>query len=213
MLKNLIRKNAIFFTGFVLIILFGAWLLSTHTKAETFLFLNPWHTDFLNYAFRGITWLGDGIFVLGLSLLLLLLKKKPAGILILASFLLSGAIAQLIKSYYPSPRPFLFFTENHLAYSYFIQGITLHNFHSFPSGHTTSVFAMVASISFLIRNKAYSILLLLAALIIGYSRIYLGQHFPEDVMAGMIIGVISATCCYLLLDRFFPKWRADSATS
>jgi membrane-associated phospholipid phosphatase len=43
------------------------------------------------------------------------------------------------------------------------------------------------------------------AALVGYSRIYLGQHFMDDVLAGSVIGVVSAIVCWIYLDKFFKR--------
>ena len=78
------------------------------------------------------------------------------------------------------------------AYSYFIDGVTHIGFASFPSGHTTSVFALATLLAIFDGNKKWNSLYLLAAVAVGYSRIYLGQHFLGDVLVGSLIGVVTA---------------------
>ncbi|MDO5707952.1 MAG: phosphatase PAP2 family protein [Andreesenia angusta] len=62
---------------------------------------------------------------------------------------------------------------------------------SFPSGHTSTSFAM-AFILYKNLPKKYGILFLIIAFIIAFSRIYLGAHFPTDIMGGIVLGAISA---------------------
>jgi undecaprenyl-diphosphatase len=62
---------------------------------------------------------------------------------------------------------------------------------SFPSDHTAVSFA-IAFFVFLVSRKWGSVMLVLAFLI-GISRIYVGVHFPSDVFAGAVVGIISAT--------------------
>ena len=61
---------------------------------------------------------------------------------------------------------------------------------SFPSGHTATSFACATVIALLVPRAAPFVYLL--ALAIGYSRLYVGVHWPSDVLGGAIIGVLTA---------------------
>lgn len=71
---------------------------------------------------------------------------------------------------------------------------------SFPSGHTSSSFAAATSV-FLFNKKAGIATLLLACLI-GFSRLYNYVHFPTDVLAGMLFGILMAVFVYHLFKRY-----------
>lgn len=62
--------------------------------------------------------------------------------------------------------------------------------HSFPSGHTTAIFSV--TVPFMIASPLLSIALLPLAVMIGLSRIYLGLHYPSDVIAGGLVGTTAA---------------------
>ncbi len=121
--------------------------------------------------------------------------------MVLSSYAVSGIIAQILKYYILEARPAVFLKDT--TYKYFIENVTLHNFHAFPSGHTASAFAMAAVLSFSFKNKKYSMLFLAGAILVGYSRIYLAQHFIDDVFAGALIGFVSAICCWIFLYKLF----------
>lgn len=69
---------------------------------------------------------------------------------------------------------------------------------SFPSGHAASSFAFAAFLS--LRSPEYRPYLLVYALLSGLSQIYVGNHYPSDVLAGAVIGIISAEIA-LLFER------------
>lgn len=121
--------------------------------------------------------------------------------MVLSSYAVSGIIAQVLKYYIVEARPAVFLKDT--TYKYFIENVTLHNFHAFPSGHTASAFAMAAMLSFALKNKRYSMFFLAGAILVGYSRIYLAQHFTDDVLAGALIGFISAICCWIFFYKLF----------
>ena len=99
-----------------------------------------------------------------------------------------------------------------------VEGVKMNYWFSFPSGHTTSFFALFFALSIictyhLTAKRPYSTLacgLLQAALwalaaLGGYSRIYLSQHFAADVFAGMIVGIGITIVCYSVLHRYETK--------
>jgi undecaprenyl-diphosphatase len=68
--------------------------------------------------------------------------------------------------------------------------ITIPHSHSFPSGHAATAFAAATVLSALLPRGAPGFLVLAAA--IGYSRIYVGVHWPLDVVGGAVVGVVTA---------------------
>ncbi|MEQ8196949.1 MAG: phosphatase PAP2 family protein, partial [Clostridiaceae bacterium] len=79
--------------------------------------------------------------------------------------------------------------------------------YSFPSGHTGSSFA-AAVIFFLTLPKKYGIPAMVLAFLIGLSRLYLGVHYPSDVISGAIIGTIIALTVHKIYLYFFDKKNA-----
>ncbi|PID83667.1 hypothetical protein CSB11_00100 [Candidatus Campbellbacteria bacterium] len=70
---------------------------------------------------------------------------------------------------------------------------------TFPSGHTTIAFALFTSIA--LYNKALGFVFLIIASLIAFARVYTGVHYPFDVLAGMLIGMLVT----LFFNRFFKK--------
>lgn len=197
---HLLKQNRYFFISYIIMLIFGMFILLSYSKVDGFILMNPVHYRPLDYFFIATTYLGDGIFIIPLALLLLLFKNKFMAFMIIISYAISGIMVQAIKYFYDAPRPAKLLDS--LVYHNFVEGVTLHNFNSFPSGHTTSAFALAAVLGFAVKNKNYSILLLLVAAMVGYSRIYLGQHFMEDVLAGSVVGMFSA----IIVEVFLAEW-------
>jgi membrane-associated phospholipid phosphatase len=149
-LIQLIKKASLYFVGLSIFLMVATLFLFMQGKANSFLLINNFHNQWLDSFFSKFTFLGDGIFALILSLLFLIFKKKKASLLILITFAFSGLVAQLIKHIANSPRPKLFF--NPAIYVHFVDGVTVSNNFSFPSGHTTTAFA-VATLIVLITEK------------------------------------------------------------
>ena len=202
-LPSIFRQNRQFFIGYFLLILLSLGVLIGLPKVEGHIFLNPWHSKPLDYIFRAFTVLGDGIFIIGLAVVLFFLKKRVLSLIIIAGYVLSGIPVQIIKSYTDAPRPALFLKG--MNYSHFVDGVTLHNYNSFPSGHTASAFALAVILAIYIKNKGFGILFLFLAAMVGYSRIYLSQHFMADVFIGSLIGVLTGVAAYLLLEKWIRK--------
>ena len=182
-----IRNCKWYFCGLLILLFAGSLLLLLTGKAGSFISLNSYHPFFLNVFFVNYTFIGDGIFAVCLiALLFFYFKKKRESYTLLLSFLISGIIVQIIKNLIDSPRPHLFFEPG--QYLFFIDGVTLANHHSFPSGHTTTAFALATVAVLMLKKKNFNILLLMAATLVGYSRIYLAQHFLIDVIIGAALG-------------------------
>lgn len=202
-LKSLYKQHHLFFIGYFLLMIIAIFILIYYSKADGFIAMNPFHSGFFNQIFIWTTILGDGIFVIALAIILFFLQRRFLSLMILSSYLLSGIIAQVLKYFITEARPALYLENTN--YPHFIDEVTLHNFHSFPSGHTASAFALAAILSFAVKDEKYSILFLLIATLVGYSRIYLGQHFMDDVLAGSVIGVLSSIICWIYFEKGFKR--------
>ena len=77
--------------------------------------------------------------------------------------------------------------------------ITIPHSHSFPSGHTATAFAGATILSFFVPRAAPAFYVLAAA--IAYSRLYVGVHFPLDVVGGMAIGLVTALLLLAIVRR------------
>ncbi|MGN6420868.1 MAG: phosphatase PAP2 family protein [Pseudobacter sp.] len=176
------------------------------TKTTSFVAANFFHCPELDWLFTHYTNLGDGIVVLILVVGYFLSKKRSLALKVLATFLLSGLAVQILKELFHAPRPKTFFTEN--FYRHFIEGVTHGGYASFPSGHTTTAFAVAAILSFNTNKTPVCIISFWAAALVGYSRIYLGQHFLEDVIAGIITGVTSSIIVEYFFNLYLTRIKA-----
>ena len=203
-MKNLLRsyrRSPSYFIGyFILFVLFSIFCFSI-PKADGFLLINKFHTTFLDYFFVLFTNIGNGIFVIGITLFMLMRKKTGWACQTVISFLISGLIVQLFKHLMPSPRPKLFFGSDISIHC--IHGITGTGSSSFPSGHSASVFAFTTLLCLYFSDKKspfkLGLFFLLMAFLTGFSRIYLSQHFPVDVLAGSLIGVLVSLSVFITL--------------
>jgi membrane-associated phospholipid phosphatase len=200
---SIFLENRIFFTGYLLFLAVCLFFLLNYSKVPGFVWLNEYHSWTMDLFFLIYTNVGDGLFSIGIFLILLWLRKPLPGWEIVFAFLLSGLAVQVLKNAFPMPRPRTLIGDEH--YNYFIKSVTHVGNASFPSGHTATAFGTAALLSIFTKKKKYSYLFLVAALLVAYSRIYLGQHFLQDVFAGALIGVPSALVVYSVFEAH-PGW-------
>lgn len=192
-----VNKTKFYFVGLLIALLSGVFFLLINGKETAFISLNSYHPFYLNVFFINYTFMGDGIFALFLiGVIFFYFKKKQQGFALLYGFLISGLAVQIIKNLVNSPRPKVYFEAG--TYLHFIDGVTLGGNSSFPSGHTATAFAIATVMVLMMKNKNLQILILMAAILVGYSRIYLAQHFLLDVMIGALLGSLSGILAFYL---------------
>jgi membrane-associated phospholipid phosphatase len=180
-------------------------LVAMYNKADLHLLLNAHHTPLADIFFKYITEIGGSVpFIVGG---ILFLFKYSHGVLIIASQLFAGLVVQVLKRIFDVPRPKLFFAEHFPAVSLpFVEGVNVHSVHSFPSGHTVSIFALFFCLSLITKQRYWQWFYFLVAMLVGFSRIYLSQHFAEDVLAGSIVGVVFAFIYALFHQNLKTPW-------
>lgn len=139
-----------------------------------------------------------GIALIILSLALMLFRRtRRAGTLMLLSIALGALITNLaIKPLVCRPRPYTY--QDSVFYQLWqLSGCYTESDFSFPSGHTTAATACMLGL-FLATDRRKSWPALLFAILMGLSRIYIGVHFPSDVLFGFVCGTIGAVCAYFL---------------
>ena len=137
---------------------------------------------FFNYLMPIITNLGLSLFWIVLSIILIIFggkKGRNVALILLIAIVIGFFLFDILKYVFMRPRPFMVLTGVH-------QLATAYNY-SFPSGHAT-----IAFIACIILGKKYGhlILFILFAVLIAFSRVYIGVHYPGDVVAGALLGVI-----------------------
>ena len=171
-----------------------------HEKGDIVLLVNGAHNLFTDVFFRFATNLGDGLVFAVVVIALLFVRFYYAYYIALVGIVHGLIVAMFKNLLFPDKvRPRNFF-EN-LDLLHFIEGVTVHGYHSFPSGHTASAFALATGLSLILRNPSWTLVLFMAAIIVGYSRIYLLQHFFVDVFAGALLGTLTAFLVWYLLER------------
>ncbi len=197
-----LKNNWFFFTFFafwqgILII-----YLFYFPKGQEFLLLDKFHHEYLDTFFKYITFLGDWpVYIFALAFLFSKLKFRAFYVVLLVSILVP-ITSYISKANFKQPRPVHYFQDkpvfNDLQK---VDGVVLHTgFSSFPSGHTMSAFAVFSLLAFFaIHSKRQIFLFFSLAILVAASRVYLIQHFVEDVWMGSLIGVMLA---YLIFQVF-----------
>lgn len=204
MLK-ILYNNRTFSIIYLLFLIVSIVILFKYNKQEIHLFLNSYHNSFFDVFFKYITHLGDGLFAILIVILFLFFSFKKAFITALSTSI-SGLITQLLKTYVflGYERPAKVFQNLNIEL-HFVSGVDLNHIKSFPSGHTTSAFALFVCFTLFTKNKYLKALFAILAIIIGYSRVYLSQHFLIDIVVGSLIGILTALICFWLLKD--KKWN------
>lgn len=155
-------------------------------------------TPILTVFFTFVTTLGNGGMIwIALSLGLTIPKKtRKIGIMGICALLGSLLINNmLLKNLVARARPFD-------TWDYIVPLIARPGGFSFPSGHTASSFAC-ASVLFRKLPKKYGIPALVLASLIAFSRLYLGVHYPGDVLAGVVSGVLISYLAEYIVNKCY----------
>jgi membrane-associated phospholipid phosphatase len=199
-----ISKASTFIITSLIFILIGGIILLTQDKVEIHLAINSVHNSFLDVFFKYWTYIGDGIVAPIIVVLLGVYSFKKNRFSTFAvgfgSLIMAGILSQFLKRVFfeGALRPSGFIGAENL---YLVPGVEAHTIHSFPSGHTTAGFAFMAFIAclFFTKHKVMQVILALVAVLIGYSRMYLSQHFLEDAVFGGVIGLVCFLASYTLM--------------
>jgi membrane-associated phospholipid phosphatase len=182
----------------VMMVLVGyAWVILSGKEVISYT-INGLHTPLLNFIGKYFTHLGDGLFAVGLGLLWLF-KNKREGFLILLSYGSSAIITQLLKRlvFADALRPIMALDE---ARIHLVDGVTVHRFNSFPSGHSTTAMAVAMMLYFYLPQRYHPYIFIVANITL-LTRVYLLQHYLTDVIAGASIGLVCALIIHLTLSH------------
>ena len=161
--------------------------------------------DALTPFWKVITFLGNGgwFWLVAAAVLLISKKTRRTGSAALLSIAIGFLITNvLLKNMVARPRPFDAYTE-------IIPLITRPTDFSFPSGHTCASFAC-ALVFFRMLPKKYGVPAVILAGMVAFSRLYLGVHYPGDVLGGFLVAVFASTLVYHLVQAYCKKAKEQS---
>lgn len=157
------------------------------------------HNPVLTSILKFVTMLGEaGWFWILLGVILLCSRKyRPCGVAVLLALLLDLVLANMIlKPLVARPRPCWVRDTVEML-------VRVPKDYSFPSGHTMASFAAAGAL--LLTEKKLGICSLVLAFLMGISRLYFYVHFPTDVLAGMVLGLLCGFAGVFLMKKLMKK--------
>ncbi|MBB2184465.1 phosphatase PAP2 family protein [Lachnospiraceae bacterium MD1] len=172
------------------------------TMIEILKYIQSFSNPFLDSFFELVTMLGENIFFIAVIAVFYWCFNKTFGYKLAFVYLTSGAFNTIIKEIVKFPRP--------IGY----EGIRSSRIktaggYSFPSGHTQQASSLFITLMMEFRKKWLYIIGVLGMLFVGLSRMYLGVHWPTDVIGGLMIGILWTITVVKIFD--WSKDREDPA--
>ena len=140
---------------------------------------------FLDVFFSIFTLLGEEMVVAGIIAVIYICFKKSLGERAIVTVLSASCLTTGIKSAVQRPRPYVAGDVEKVD-NFLTEG--LDETMSFPSGHATASSGFFATLAFSVKKLTYILLCVLFVLLVAFSRLYLGVHYPSDVLTGLLIG-------------------------
>ena len=194
-----LKNNILFIILFSLFILIGAILLIFFDKRSILFFINSHNSNFLDKFFLFATYLGNGLFAATILIFFILINKNEA-LKLGISWAIVTVIVQLLKRVIFSGvmRPARILGAENL---HIVDGVNIHLYHSFPSGHTATAFMIFSFLTIQVKKPFFDLIFFILALSVAYSRIYLAQHFFTDAYFGAIIGTLTVFTIFIFLEK------------
>jgi len=184
------------------VFLFIGFVITTFIpRGNVVLAVNAHHHPIFDFFFKYLTNLGDGLVLAVAAVILLFVRYYYAFLLLILSAVHAMFIHLFKHVWFPGTlRPKAFFED--MVDLHFVDGVHIHSYNTFPSGHTATAFALTVFLAFIINKRSWSVALLMLAVLVGFSRVYLMQHFFFDIYVGSMVGVLSTWMSIYLVERF-----------
>jgi len=210
MLYNTLKRNTFFIIPYLIVLLALIPVFVFNSKTEIHLWINRYNSVFFDRFFRHITFLGDGLFVIIPALVMLFFSLRHF-VYLLTAYFSTGLLAQILKRAFFEDivRPFIYFRD--IAPLHLADGVRMLSGRSFPSGHSTSAFALFLCLALISDNRYIKLACFFLACLVAFSRVYLSQHFLIDIFAGSIIGSAGAIIFYQIFYHSNRKWHTWTA--
>lgn len=151
----------------------------------------------LDAVFRGITALADEYVLLFMLPCIFWCFDFALGVRMVFAYLLSAYLNTGLKDLFGLPRPFE--VDGEVAQLYHAEGFGL------PSGHSQAAVVVWGTIAAAVRRTWFWVVAVALMVLVGFSRVYLGVHFPSDVLAGWAVGA-AFLAAYLWLAPRVAAW-------
>ena len=198
-MKKLIRENSYYYITCLFLFVCTSVLLLFLSKIEVTYWVNAHYSSLLDKIILVVDNMGTLPFaIIALAFLWIFKGRKIAfyGLICFISVSLFTIFLKFIV--FPgTPRPTVLLED--MLPLRLIEGVIQRKTESFPSGHTSSAFAIATFFALVFPRKRWHVLFAVLAASVGYARIYLSQHFITDVYIGMLIGITLTTLIYYLL--------------
>jgi len=193
------RSQRFYLIPYLIFLGASAIILWQIQKGDVVLWINDRHSAVADVFFKYFTHLGDGLAVVAVIIVLLILRRFRHALVLVVLGVSQAIVSAILKMviFGKSPRPAKYFEGTDLLN--FVEGVSIHHWNAFPSGHTMTFFALTWFVSTIVKRPVWAFILFLVALTGGISRIYLNLHFFEDVVAGSIVGVL---LCIIIMKLF-----------
>ena len=193
-LRSIVAEQWPFIVPYACFLLFGAAWMMTHTKGDMNLYFHCHRSLAADIYFSSATHLAEALVTIFILVILLMYRYSQA-LNYLVNMILVGVVTYILKVHvFNINRPVIYF-ENFLQLEP-VRGIALLRYYSFPSGHSTFAFSSFFLCSLFMKDKRMSLLFFILSLSCGISRIYLEEHFFQDVYFGSMIGLCCAGLTY-----------------
>ncbi|WP_274953636.1 phosphatase PAP2 family protein [Angelakisella massiliensis] len=157
--------------------------------------------------FAFFTFLGEETFLLVAVFSIYWCGNKKFGEYLFLSLYSSIAANGILKDLVRRPRPFLTPGWEELRYvqidNPLINTVSLGESFSFPSGHSQCAGGFFTAVALWVRKRWVTVLAVLAILAVMTSRVYLGVHFPGDVLVGAALGIIASLVSWWFFERYY----------
>ncbi|MEO8886073.1 MAG: phosphatase PAP2 family protein [Mucilaginibacter sp.] len=208
-IKDILYRIRVFFIPYLILLCVCLIIKLLYSREDIYFAVNGLHSASADFIAPYVTDFGEGLTIVILSLIIGLYNYQKA-FLLFTSWGVTAILAQIIKHFINAPRPKLYFAGQ-LKRIHFVKGVEIFSYNSFPSGHTVTAFSAAVVLTYLVKNKSWGLVFLIAAILVGYSRMYLSEHFFEDVVGGSVLGVIvTVFWIYFLESKQFlqgDKWK------
>ncbi len=209
-MKNIFAQNKAFFIPFSILWLGVGILLMIVSKSDLHLYINGWHGPVRDVFFKYITNIGDGLTPAIVAIFFILFSSFRNSFILGSGAVIGGVLAQTLKHFVFADvlRPKAYFNE--IAELYFVKGVEIHSFFSFPSGHSTSAFGLFFVFAWMAKNNIFKIMWFFCAVIVAFSRVYLSQHFLIDIYVGAFLGILSSLLAITIFSSPQKQWMDKS---